>query len=217
MVQPREYKRTFFDRQGPDGAETLRVIGYGVMIFALTSIVLALKLGFHWRSLAIGLVAGIVCGGIALSISRFAGGAVTRIFVAGSSTPYREQYSFQQALVMRGQVDEALASFEALIAVRPTDVEVRINAAEVLAREKRDYQRAADMFRSALKIASITAGEDVYVTHRLVDLLTGPLETPGRALVELRRLIDRYPGTAAASQARSALAAVKSRSIVESD
>ena len=57
----------------------------------------------------------------------------------------------------------------------------------------------------------MTTGQFVYVTNRLVDLYTGPLGEPGKALGELRKLIDRYPGSAAAENARVALAALKAR------
>ena len=43
----------------------------------------------------------------------------------------------------------------------------------------------------------------------LVDLHLGPLEDEGRALVELRRLIDGFPGTREAEMAREALAKLK--------
>ena len=42
-----------------------------------------------------------------------------------------------------------------------------------------------------------------------IHLHLGPLEDEGRALVEMRRLIDRFPGTVEADQARAALARIK--------
>ena len=44
-------------------------------------------------------------------------------------------------------------------------------------------------------------GQYAYATNRLVDLLTGPLNDPGRAMGELRRLIDRAPQSPAAVNA----------------
>ncbi|HLJ18563.1 MAG TPA: tetratricopeptide repeat protein, partial [Stellaceae bacterium] len=117
----------------------------------------------------------------------------------------------QQALVMRGQIDAALASYEAVIAERPDAVDARLRAAEVYLKERADHRRAAELFRAVQRIATITPGQDVYVTNRLVDLLTGPLDDPGRALVELRRLIERYPDSPAAGHARQALAALRAR------
>ena len=211
MARSPEYKRTLFDRQGPDAWLWLRAGGYGLLVFGLTSAVLLIELGGHLWILAVGLLAAIAMVTATLLFARLVGGAWRHALMGGSSTPYREQFSVQDALVMRGKVDEALASLERLLQAQPTAVDVRIKAAELYARERHDHQRAADLFREAQKLPSITAGEDVYVTNRLVDLLTGPLNVPERSLVELRRLIDRHEGTAAADNARLALKAIKAR------
>ena len=108
-------------------------------------------------------------------------------------------------------MDVALRSFERAIADNPDAADVRIKAAELYVREKGDYRRAAELFRDVQRLPTITTGEDVYATNRLVDLYTGPLADTGRALVELRRLIERYPGSAAATHARAALATLKPR------
>ncbi len=133
------------------------------------------------------------------------------IAVDGSSTPYREQFSYQQALVMQGRLDEALQSFEMIIAEQLLAVDARIRAAELYARDKQDPRRAAELFRDVQRIESVTSGEFMYATNRLVDLYTGPLVEPGRALVELRRLIERFPGTSAAEHARDALGRLKAQ------
>src|SRR5262249_34200799 len=65
--------------------------------------------------------------------------------------------------------------------------------------------------REIQRIPTVTPGEDIYATNRLVDLLTGRLGEPARALTELRRLIDKYPDLPAAIHARGALAALKER------
>ena len=111
---------------------------------------------------------------------------------------------------MQGRGDEALASFEALIAASATAIEPRVLAAELYSRDPANARRAAVLFREAQQITGITSGRDIYITNRLVDLLTGPLADPGRALVELRRLMVRYPNSKAASQAREAIARLKS-------
>ena len=211
MAQPTEYKRTLFDRRGPDAVLLLRAVGAAILVFGITLIASILQFGFSAKLLAMGLLAACFTGGFAYFLAHGVGGAVKRIALDGAGSPYREQFSYQQTLVMQGKVDEAIASFEALIAERPADVDVRIRAAELCAREKRDAARAADFFRDAQRIPSISPGEEVYVTNRLVDLYTGPLNTPGRALVELRRLIDRYPGSPMAINARAALATIKAR------
>lgn len=211
MTKQREYNRTLFDRHGPAASDYLRAWGYGLMVFGLTSGVLMARLGFRWWTIPVGVLAGAAAAGASLMIAHAAGSTWKHLMMDGASTPYTEQYSYQQALVMLGRLDQALESFEAVIKERPNAVDARIRAAELYAREKGDNARAAALFREAQRIATISPGEDIYVSNRLVDLLAGPLQQSGRALVELRRLIERHPCTSAADHARVALAALKTR------
>lgn len=189
----------------------LHAAGYGVMIFGLVFGVVISRTGFHWWSVPIAILAAGIAASSGWIFGEMIGGAWKRFMVDGTSTPYREQYSYQQALVMQGRVDDALESFEAVIAEKPDEIDPRVKAAELYVREKANHQRAAELFRQVQRIAGVTPGQDIYVTNRLVDLLTGPLADPGRALVELRRLVDRYPGTPAAQHARDALNTLKAR------
>jgi hypothetical protein len=212
------YKRTLFDRLGPDASNIIRAVSCGLMVFALTIPMYATAaqkrqppLGgwtFIWV-IGYSLLTAMFASGFGLGVAHIAAKAWKHFAVDGTSTPYKEQYSYQQALVMRGDVDGALESYEAVIAERADAVDPRIRAAELYSRERKNHSRAADLFRQVQRISIVTTGEDVYATNRLVDLLTGPLDDPGRALVELRRLVERYPSSPAAAHARSAIAALK--------
>jgi tetratricopeptide (TPR) repeat protein len=216
----RAYKPTSFDRLGPAAGDRLKIFGYGAMVFGLTvgaAFIALAQGGSGGRPMAMIIVA-IVLGAlvfaaavmaVATAMSNAAGGAYTHLMASGGTTPYKEQYSYQQALVMQGRLDEALESFEAVIAEKPEAIDARIKAAELYARDKGNPLRAAELLREVQRTPSITIGEDVYAANRLVDLLSGPLNDPGRALVELRRLIEKYPNSAAADHARAALAALK--------
>src|SRR6185503_1175984 len=201
------------DRYGPEGAALVRVAPYCLISFGLIPGVLMYEgLGMLIALLA-AIVAGIGTGWFAIGLSNAAGDTYKRFMVDGTSTPYVEQYSYQQALVMQGKTDEALESFEAVIAEKPDEFDPRVKAAELYARDKRNFVRAAELFREAQRIPAVTAGQFVYVTNRLTDLYTGPLNEPGKALVELRKLIDKYPGSPAAENARDALATLKQRHV----
>jgi hypothetical protein len=218
--EPPPYKPTMFDRHGPDAGGRMRAFAYGSMVFGITLGAMIFTVGpgasrLPWWMILLGIlapvVAGTLVGAVAFSLSSAAGAAYKHLMVSGSTTPYKEQYSYQQTLVMQGRLDEALESFEAVIAEKPESVDVRVKAAELYARDKANFVRAAELFREIQRIPTVTTGEDIYATNRLVDLLTGPLQNPRRALVELRRLIERYPGTSAAVHARGALADLKAR------
>ncbi len=215
MSDPKPYKPTLFDRHGPAAADYVRAYAYGLMVFGIVVGVGGATMGYSVALFLVAAVAGGSVSLIALGIAGAVGWTWKRFMVDGASTPYVEQYSYQQALVMQGRVDEALESFEAVIAEKPDAIDPRIKAAELYQRERCNHVRAAELFRQVQRIETVDAGNFLYVTNRLVDLYTGPLAEPGRALVELRRLIDRYPGSAAASQARDALAALKTRHLVD--
>jgi hypothetical protein len=204
-----EYKPTLFDRHGPAALDRVRALTYGAMVFALTLGVLSLELGLSRWTFFWSLVAGASTAGVAILLSKAAGGGWHAVAVSGASTPSEEQFSYQQSLVMRGKVDEALASYEELIAAHPDAIEPRIHAAELYGQERASARRAAELLREAQRVPSIAPGRDIYATNRLVDLLAGPLGEPGRALVELRRLIERYPTSTAAAHAREAIARIK--------
>ncbi len=204
-----EYKPTLFDRHGPAALEQVRALSYGAMVFGLVFGALALEIGFSVWTFVVPLMAAVGTAGSAFLLGRAAGEGWTRFAVSGASTPYEEQFSYQQSLVMQGKVSEALASFEDIIAAAPNAFEPRILAADLYAQDRDGARRAAELLREAQRIRSIPPGRDIYATNRLVDLLAGPLREPGRAVVELRKLIDRYPTSTAATHARDALARIK--------
>jgi tetratricopeptide (TPR) repeat protein len=213
-----DYKLTIFDRHGPDAVLRVKAFAYGMTVLGLTIPLFAAvagKLNLRDPLLVLLFIAVFSLGSAAaafftgLHVGNAVGESVKAVTISGASTPYVDQFSYQQALVMQGKVDEALESYEAVASEQPRRVDVRIRAAELYLAKRGNAQRAAELFREAQGISTISIGDDVYVTNRLVDLFTGPLAAPGRALVELRRLIDRHPNSAAALQAREVLARLK--------
>lgn len=66
--------------------------------------------------------------------------------------------------------------------------------------------RELTLFREGREL---TPAEDLWIGRTLVDLYDGPLRTPGRAMGELRRLLDRYPRSAEAPRLRRMLDALR--------
>lgn len=218
------YRPTRLDRQGPDGALVLRALPFVTVMFAGWTLLFAL-LGAP-LVLAI-LPGGLITAGITwsgLNAASAAGRFFGRfILPTGESTPYEHQFSLEDAMAARGDVAGAIESLEATISLTPLDaptgINVRIRAAELYmgrattakTAELRtaDNQRAADLFREVQRFAAVSASHDIYVSNRLIDLLLGPLRQPSRALVELSRIVARYPTSSAAQHARTAIAKLK--------
>ena len=212
------YQRTLFDRLGPDAGILLKAYSYAAAPAGL-SVPVFMALGHSYSLEPLPYLALMMVGPVALwfvsaklALRLLAGsGRVVQVVVeGGSSTPYTEQYSYQQTLVMQGRLDEALESYEAIIAEPESAVDVRIRAAELYAREAKRFDRAAELLREAIRHPKCSPSEEVYSARRLADLLSGPLGQPGRALVELRRLADRYQGTNVGEHAREAIRLIKS-------
>jgi hypothetical protein len=220
------YKSTLFDRHGPAAGDIVKAWGYGLTTFGLCLVMYTLigakMLGITgWALpffiLGMSAASGFAVGKIGLIGSNLTGAVVHEVLMSGSGAPYQEQFSREQSLLMQRKVDDALALFEARIAEPDSGVEVRLRAAEVYAREGNNPKRAAELFREAQNHPRCTSGSYAHAANRLVDLLTGPLNDPGRGLGELRRLIDRYPDSPAATHARIALASLKAAAFEESD
>jgi hypothetical protein len=209
MKAERGYKVTFFDRHGPDGALRIRAAAHALAVLG-TILGVCIARG---APLVVTLVLCLTLPPLTLLgslwLSHGAGRAMRYVTEGGSSTPYEEQYSREQALVMRREYAAAIELFERRVAASPGDARVRIAAADLHATHGENPKRAAELYREVQRLPMVSIGHDVYASNRLADLYLGPLNEPGRALVEFRRLIERHPGSAAAHHARAALANLK--------
>lgn len=208
--EPTPYRQTLFDRHGAAAADTIRAGAFGLLVFG-TAIGAWFLIG-HRLSLSVIAICGFmatVVAGASLALSAAAGAGWQRIMTSGASTPYEDQFSYQDSLVVRGRVGEALASYEAIIAGRSVEVPARLRAAALYASSGCNPQRAAELLREVQSIPGVAPREELSAANRLIELLMGPLGDPGRAMVELRRLIDRHPDTDSAARAKLTLAELK--------
>jgi hypothetical protein len=212
------HKPTFLDRHGQKGVSILRALpggiiggmlaGVGAIVYvsrsdhsALVSVLIVVFVPLLVGYVVVRLLAG--------SAELAGSGFLSFLMPSGSSTPYTPQYSNVEAMVMRSDFAGAAAEYERIIAEAPALADPRLRAAEVYARHLANPARAAALLREVQRLPGRTAAEDLRASNRLIDLLLTDLNEPGRALVELRRLADRYQGTAAGDHAREAIARLK--------
>jgi hypothetical protein len=130
------------------------------------------------------------------------------VWPTGDSTPYERTYSAEQAMAVRGDIDGAITGFAMAMRQHPTDPEPRFQAAEILFRSP-EPERAAKYFSEGRRLSGENRARELYATQRLIDLYLGPLGDNVRALVELRRLVERFPGTREAEAAHKVLNELK--------
>ena len=211
------YRKTLFDKRGPEAAQFNQIVSsliIPVVAGGFIGAALAARRDLAAPLVALSALAGAILLGtwwwfFVSRVSRGAGAAFGEfIQPTGNRTPYEPQYSEQDAMVMRGQVARALASYEEIILSSPNDPQPRIRAADLYAKNgQRD--RAEALYKAVQRLPGITAKDDVYVSNRLVDLYLQWSDREARALTELRRLIDTYPESDVAERARKGLANLK--------
>ena len=149
---------------------------------------------------------------IARSVGKLAGGAASSLYTpSGDSTAYVPTFSHIDTLIIRGDFDGAATAWEVAMLENPTNPGVVVNAADFHLRERKDSATALSLYRRARQLNA--GGEDLrrYVQQKIVDMYLGPLDDEGRAMAELRRLIDAFPQSREAEAAREALAAIKAK------
>lgn len=153
---------------------------------------------------------------IGRTIARMAFGAgaqlVTSVYSpSGDTTKYTPTFSHIEALEIKGDLDGAAAAWEQAVEEHPDSILTIVRAADFHLRLRQDPDAALERFLRARALGTGTPDARRYVQQKIVDLYLGPLKDDGRAMVELRRLIDGFPGSREAEGARAALADIKAR------
>ncbi|HRN54049.1 MAG TPA: hypothetical protein PK788_11165 [Gemmatimonadaceae bacterium] len=172
--------------------------------------------GYVPDSLAVTLVGGAIGYGTGFAIARTLFGAGARLAGSvyapgGDTTKYTPTFSHIEALEVRGDLDGAAAAWDAAVAEHPESLLTQVRAADFHLRLRKDPAAALERYLRARSLGSGAADTQRYVQQKIVDLYLGPLRDEGRAMVELRRLIDGHPGSREAEGARAALTELKSR------
>jgi hypothetical protein len=201
--------RDLFERDNPRAIRAFTT-GFGIGVVAA---------GAAFQSLRAHGVLLALLGGVAAFVVVFAGvpllvlsaadagarGFTSFVAPSGSGTPSEDDYSREKAMLVRGQVDAALASIQRRLGASPDDVALLLFAADVYVRNADDPAQAERLYRRAREMRGVKPAQDYLATNRLIDLYMGQLDDPARAREELERIRARHAGTTAAAHAEQAL------------
>jgi hypothetical protein len=202
------------DRASGPSDEPLRLVrvAAGVLLLFGTAVAIALALsgiapralqlvGLFWAiyGFIVGLTSGIlepVIDGLShvladLGLVRVGGG-----------------YSAIETLVVRGEVATAAEAYRERAQQPAERVEATVRRAALLGGPLGQPETAL-VELEGLRRSKLSGADDLRVGVALVDLYDRRLGEPGRAMAELRRLIDRHPGDRAVRRLRHALAELK--------
>ena len=161
-------------------------------------------------ALAIGATVGGVIGYVVGHLlMRGSEKAAESVYMPRATGTYTKTHSGIDALEAKGDVRGAAAAWDNVSIEEPGNPWPLVRAGELYFRKLHEPALALDRFQLARKIPGIHPEQQRYVVQKIIDLYLGPLDDRGRALVELRRLIEEHPGTREAAHARAALAKLK--------
>ena len=138
-----------------------------------------------------------------------AGSAAQAFTMPATIGHYASEHSEIMTLEVRGDFKGAVAAWEAVAVAEPGNPWPLVRSAELYARELGDAATAIERFRLARSLPAAKPELKRYTSQKIIDLLLGPLSDRGRAMAELRMLIDRYPTSREAQGAREALRRLK--------
>jgi hypothetical protein len=137
------------------------------------------------------------------------GRAAQSIYMPSAARHLANEHSEIVTLEARGNFKAAVSAWEAVAIAEPGNPWPLVRSGELYARELGEPAMAVERFRLARSLPSAKPELQRYASQKIIDLLLGPLGDRGRAMVELRMLVDKYPGSREAEGAREALRSLK--------
>lgn len=209
MTRRRAYPKSLADRVGIDRAIiVIRAMPYAIVgggtIGGIGGVVFFGPIGG-----LVGFVVGTLVAFYAASFMTEGTAWLVRNALEPNSIAYRQTWSRIEAHVARGELDAAAVLYEEALVGVPDDLELRSRAADFFAGPIARHARALELFQSLQRDVAAPAERQLYASQRIVDLHLGPLPDKGRALVELRRIVDRWPNSHAARFGRDAMRRLK--------
>lgn len=138
-------------------------------------------------------------------------GAVGRILVpSGDSTPSVAQHSDIETMVMRGRLREAAEAYRSRIAADPQDIVACEKLGQLALRELKEFELAVFAYREAEKRSGEPRRRLGYALL-VAGIYRDNVRDNGRTMVELRKILERYPDAPNAAQLRQELDELKVR------
>jgi tetratricopeptide (TPR) repeat protein len=134
---------------------------------------------------------------------------VTRILLpTGEDTPSVNQHSSIEAMEVRGRYEEAAEAYRAVIDADPRDIVACEKLGQLALRQLKQYDLALFAYREAEQRSTQPRRQLGYAII-IAGIYRDSLKDHGKAVVELRRILERYPDAPNADRLRAELDELK--------
>lgn len=197
-----------------DPLSLARIAVAGILLFATVVALLLWATGLVPRALVLvgvlwalyGFVLGLL-GGVLEPVVDGLGQAFSNVGLVRAGGGY----SGVETLVAQGRYAEAAEAYRERAQVDGDRAEATLRRAALLGGVLGEPETAAVELENLRAGNRLTPAEDIRVGLALAELAERRLGDPGRAMSELRRLIDRYPSARHLRRLRAGLAELKAR------
>ncbi len=174
-------------------ARTIKMVGWSLAIGAVAG-----NFGAQIWNPAIGVLAFLFCFLFTFTMTNLfsegAGAVAGTIYhPSGKSTPPKREYSYPESLVARGHYEEAVTAYQLCCADFPDDPEPYVRIARLYRDKLEKHEDALFWFKRARSDAQVDKGRELLITQEIIEIYTGKLDVPQKAIPELARLVDRFP------------------------
>ena len=170
--------------------------------FLMLSWIPIYALGLGWLFVAVyALMQGSALGGAANTIGKIT-------VPSGSSTPSIAQHSNIETLEVRGEYAKAAEAYRGVMVADPADLVACEKLAQLALRRIKDYDTAIFAYREAEK-RSLEPRRQLGYALLIAGIYRDNLKDTGKAMVELRRILARYPDAPNAESLRTEIAELK--------
>lgn len=135
--------------------------------------------------------------------------AVARLFMNVGVTSAADGFSVIETMVARGAYVAAADAYLERARDPLVAAEAMVRRAALLAGPIGEPSAAVEELEAFRGREDLSPAEDLSIGRALIGLCEGTLDDPGRAMVELRRLIDRHPTAPDADRLRLHLSALR--------
>jgi len=169
------------------------VMGVGFLLWAFGGGFLGVIGGVFLTVSLLACVVFAVYSVIYRTVIETSGNAFGRVLMpSGSSTPPAKPLSHIEAMAVRGDVARAAEAYRAEIAADPGDVTSCERLGQLALRELKDPQLAVWAYREAERRVEAPGRKFGYGLI-VAGIYRDQIQDRGKAVVELRRLVERYP------------------------
>lgn len=120
----------------------------------------------------------------------------------------RKDYSRARWLLSQGRSAEAILEFRRAMGENPEDIALRLEVAEIYARELRDYPKAIQEYEACLGM-NLQDAAATSILNRIADTYESGLGDRDKAVHTLRRITAMFPGTKLSERARERMEAME--------